>query len=243
MTNDEFLKKAFSMAHFLSGISPNQMISIKGCDSTHLYCSEYSLQLMGATESEIIGKTVWFPLYDHNPDIEKIIREEDLSILESRMPKMVFKINRFTTGLTPYVCSKAPLINQSTNQVVGILFQGFEMNFVNFQQYLLKYIFLSNNNSSIHTLPSLSKREKQVVFLFMAHLSSREIANTLYQIEKKQISKSGVDTLFYDQLYPKFNVRSRHELYKKLQDMGYNEMIPEEILISSSMPLSKINIY
>src|SRR3990167_5815899 len=114
MGNDDFLEKAFSTARFLSEISSRQMISIKGCDSTHLYCSPYLLQLMGAAEKEIIGKTVWFSLYDNSSDIEKIIREEDLFILESREPKMVFKINRFTTGLTPYICNKAPIINSYT---------------------------------------------------------------------------------------------------------------------------------
>lgn len=244
MTNDEFLKKAFSAAHFLAETSDTQMLSIKGCDSTHLYCSPYLLKLMGAQEKEIIGKTVWFPLYDNDLDIEKIIREEDLFILNSRKPKMVFKINHFTTGLTPYICNKSPLINPETNDIVGILFQGFEIGIINVHQYLLKGISDPSKNISLsEECRHLSKREKQAIFLFMANLSSQEIAEVLYQIEKKQISKSGVDTLFYDQLYPKFKVRTRQALYKKLKAMGYDDMIPKEILISSSMLLNRMNVY
>ena len=244
MSNDDFLEKAFSTARFLSEISPKQMISIKGCDSTHLYCSSYLLQLMGATEKGIIGKTVWFPLYDHSSDIEKIIREEDLSIIESREPKMVFKINRFTTGLTPYVCSKAPIINPDTNDIVGILFQGLEMGSVNLDQYLLKDIFLNRkNNVEILLAPKLSKREKQVIFLFMAHLTSQEIAAVINEVDENQVLKSTVDGIFNDQLYKKFNVCSRLELYKKLKSLGFQNKIPQEILQSGSFILPILKVY
>lgn len=244
MNNDDFLEKAISTARFLSDISPKQIISIKGCDSTHLYCSPYSLQLIGATENEIIGKTVWFPLYDNDADIEKIIRAEDLFILQSRQPKMVFKINRFTTGLTPFICNKTPIINPSTNDTVGILFQAFEMGLFNLHQYLSQGAFINTKNySSVVSLPNLSKREKQVIFLFMAHLSSQEIAGVLYEIEGKQILKSTVDGIFNDQLYKKFNVHSRPELYKKLQALGFENKIPEELLKSASLFLPGMSVY
>ncbi|MDP1574679.1 MAG: hypothetical protein Q8L78_07090 [Coxiellaceae bacterium] len=243
MDNNQFLKKTILMAEFLSRTSPKQMISVKSVDSLHLYCSPYLLELMGATTKEMDKKAVWFPLYENNKEIEQIIREEDLLIIQAREPKMVLKINKFTTRITPYICNKSPIINPETNDVVGILFQGFTIGNANLHHAILS--LLSNNTKKYHNkLPQkLTKREKQVIFLFMANLSSQEIASLLSSIEKKEISKTAVDSLFNDQLYPKFEAHSRIDLYKKLHALGFENKIPEAMLKSTSLFLHKTDVY
>lgn len=239
-----FLKKAVLCISFLSQAIPNQIISIKNCASEHIFCSEYLAQLIGVDAKEVIGKKVLLPLYDYEIAIEAIIAAEDQAIMTSRLPIIVLKINRFTKGLTPYTSIKSPLINPSTNNVVGILFQGFEIGLTSLNQYLAKdFSPVGINKLEIAKPPHLSKREKEVIFFFLANLSSQEIAEMLYKIEGKRITKSTIDSLFNDQLYVKFNVRSRPALYKALKKMGYENRIPRELLATSSIVLDPLNPY
>ena len=244
MTDREFLDQAFVAMRFLSNASAKQMLTIKDCNSAHLYCSSYLLELMGVSELDILGKTIWPPLYDYDPDFEQIIIAEDQAIIQSQKPKMLLKINRFTTGLTPYVCSKTPLINPGTKNTVGILFQGFEMSFLALSQQLLKASAkLNQAQIKLAEHRNLSRRERQVIFFFLAHLGSQEIADILHQMEGRPIAKSTIDSLFKDQLYPKFNVYNRPALHQKLQMLGYQTLVPEELLTHASMFLSKIDVY
>ncbi len=244
MTDSEFLTQAMAAARFFATASAQQMIAIKACDSTHLYCSPYLLELMGVSEMDILGKTIWPPLYDYDPDFEQIIIAEDQAIIQSQKPKMLLKINRFTTGLTPYVCSKTPLVNPDTQNTVSILFQGFEMSLLALNQQLVKASAKLNQpqiKSAEH--PNLSRRERQVIFFFMTHLGSQEISDILHQMECKPIAKSTIDSLFKDQLYPKFQVYSRSALYQKLEAMGYQTLIPTELLKHASFFLSTMSAY
>ncbi len=65
----------------------------------------------------------------------------------------------------------------------------------------------------------------------------------LYQIGGKSITKSTVDSIFNDQLYAKFDVYSRIALYKKLQSLGYDQLIPKELLSTKSIMLDIMKAY
>jgi hypothetical protein len=240
----DFLALVVELMEFLTKTIPKQMIVIKNIHSEQIFCSDYMLQLSGTTASEIMGKKTSLALYDNDPDFENIILEEDQMVFTSREPKTLLKINKFTTGLTPYLCTKSPIINPSSNRVIGLLFQGFEIGPTSLEHYIKKLFPLSKRkkvDSSL--LPKLSKREKQVVFFFLANMSSQEISEILYKIEGKRISKSTIDSLFNDQLYAKFNVHNRLSLYKKLLEIGYENKIPRELLASTSVVLDMFNIY
>ncbi len=244
MTDTEFLKAICSAVVFLAKAMPRQMITIKGADSGHLFCSDYLAELVGVKAEQLMGHKVWPAIYDHNPDIETIIREEDQAVILARKPKVIFKINRFTTGLMPYFACKAPLINPKTDQVVGVLFQGFEMGALTLNQHVMDAVSsMSQTHKTQGACPRLSKREKQVVFFFMMHLGSQEIAEMLHQLEGKIIAKSTIDSVFIDQLYIKFDVHSRPALYKKLQQFGFGKMVPEGLLKSASTILDTICVY
>lgn len=102
---------------------------------------------------------------------------------------------------------------------------------------------LKKHQLNASEFPKLSKREKQVIFFFMANLSSLEIAEMIYKIEGKKVAKSTIDSLFNDQLYAKFDVYSRPALYQKLQAMGYDQLTPKEVLSPTSRMLDAMRIY
>ena len=242
MLDQDFLTHAISSVTFLSRAMPKQMIAIKDLNSTYIFCSDYLAKLTSSAISDLIGKKVWLSLYDDDPSFEKIIIEEDQKIINSREPNVLLKINKFCTGLMSYLAVKTPLINPETNHVVGILFQGFEIGLTDLTT-VVKNLTPPKKLVELHDLPKLTKREKQIVFFFMANLSSHEIAEMLYTIEGKRISKSTIDSIFNDQLYLKFDVYNRVALYKKLQSLGYEKMIPKELLSPKSIMLDIIHAY
>lgn len=243
MLDHDFLKHAVSALAFLSEAAPKQMIAVKDLNSVIIFCSDYLSTLTGLSPNQLLGKKVWLSLYDNDMDFEKIIVEEDQVIINSREPKLVLKINRFCQGLMPYLAIKMPIINPKTNNVVGVLFQGWEICTTALTTHLTNTSQSQNKTKNLSNRPKLSKREKEVIFFFMANLSSQEIAEILHKIGGKPIAKSTVDSLFNDQLYAKFDVYSRITLYKKLQSLGYDQLIPKELLSTKSIMLDIMKAY
>lgn len=178
--------------------------------------------------------------------IEMVI-EEDKSIIKTRKGYASLKIINFSDGLKPRVFLKHPLINSNTDNVVGVLFQTFEWGITtNFTQQIIQlYNTFDHEERTIADKMSykLTKRERQVVFFFLARLSSQEIADTLFKLDGKKIAKSTIDNIFTEQLYKKFNVTNRPALYSKLVEFGYNKLIPQEVLVSSIIPLATSRVY
>ena len=242
MLDNEFLEQAVQAATFLSLASPKQIITVKNSDSVHVFCSDYLSKLTGIELDQLLGKKVWLPLYDNDSNLEKTILAEDKEIMSHREGKMLLRINRFVSGLTPYLSLKIPLINPATNHVVGLLFQGWEIG-ANLTTLMVAPLNLTRKSIHLTKMPKLTKREKEVIFFFMSHLSSQEIADMLSNLEKKSMSKSTIDSIFNDQLYIKFKVHSRISLYKKLQSLGYDLLVPKELLSSTSIKLDIIQTY
>jgi hypothetical protein len=241
-SDEDYLKELIDSLSFLSEATPRQMLAIKNIHSEMVYCSEYLAELIGASVDSLLGKKTRLSLYNDDPDFENILIREDQTIIEQRIPKIVFKVNNFQKGLLPYISMKSPLINPDTQNVVGILFQGLEQGVLSPQHYFSRGDAGSHINDVYENM-RLTKREKQVIFFFLANLSSQEIAEMIYKVEGKRVSKSTIDGVFNDQLYLKFGVTSRVALYQLLQDRGYVNMVPKEILCNQSIFLETLKPY
>ncbi|MBA8737424.1 helix-turn-helix transcriptional regulator [Chromobacterium violaceum] len=220
-----------SVAHFtaIATAVPEIIIGVKNLNSEHLYCSPHYLNLLDLKLEDVCGEIVIQP-YKTSISNNLIIAEDKLVILE-RGPRSYLLITSLRDGVTPRMVVKLPIINPATDNVVGIVyfFHNFPASPLG-QQMRILCNKLNQGDISNETLIKLSKREKQVIFFFLANLSSQEIADHLCQIEQKKISKSTIDSIFNEQLYSKFEVGSRSALYSKLINLGFNRMIPLEVL-------------
>lgn len=239
LSDNMFLQGVIYQVNSLMKILPKQLFSIKDLDATTIYMSEGLANFLQIEVSSIIGKVTLFSLYE-DPDIEQKIKEEDKKIINSRMAGTILKVNKINGSLKAYLCIKAPIINPETNHVVGLLVQVIESGIVNFMDNLLLENIECNSSDVV---PSLSKRERQVIFFFMAHFSSEEIVQALLKVSGKKITKNAVDNIFKDQIFPKFDVYSRVALYKKLKMFGFNHKVPQEILTGSSQLLTAVESY
>lgn len=72
---------------------------------------------------------------------------------------------------------KFPILDEK-GQVVGIMFQSIEMSIYNFGQHITNsHNLLTKNNLQVS---KLTKREQQVAYLFMNHLTNQEIYDAKY---------------------------------------------------------------
>jgi hypothetical protein len=236
--NQQFLQAIISAVKLISTAMPMHMLGIKDINSVNVYCSKCFADAIGVAEESIIGHT-----FCPNPILE-IVVNEDRQVFQSRRLHSFLKINKFHNMIKPLIFIKLPLINPDTDDVVGLLFQVFEYGIANdFNQQIGSLYNMFSATSKKLSQIKLSRREKQVVFFFMAHLSSQEIADMLYQLDNKRVSKSTIDSIFTDQLYLKFNVTNRIALHQKLLKLGYDRFIPQEVLVTGSMPLEAAKIY
>jgi DNA-binding CsgD family transcriptional regulator len=243
-SDSKFLKRFVSAIDIISEALPKQMIGIKDCHSINIYCSRYFLEeVLAIDASKIIGKLTIENDAGRFSPVDQIIAE-DQGIINRRKPQAFLKLNNFNDGIRPRIIIKSPIINPATDNVVGLIYQGIDWSLINFNQQLIKaHQLFKPQGKELANLPKLTKREKQIVFFFLAKLSSQEIADILYTIENKHISKSTIDSIFIDRLYIKFEVTNRQALYDKLLALGYDNLIPQDLLISTTIPLNEPLVY
>ena len=223
----------------LDNAIPDQMLGIKDINSINIYCSKAFANALGVLETDVIGK------HFCTNHILDIVTNEDQLVFKTRKLHAFLKIYKFHNIIKPLIFIKSPIINPDTKNVIGLFLQVLEYSIAkDFRMQVCGlYNIFATKEKELHNIIKLTKREKQVVFFFLAHLSSQEIADMLYQLEKKPVTKSTIDSIFTDGLYLKFNVTNRVALHKKLLELGYDKFIPQEVLVSGSMPIEAIKVY
>lgn len=228
--------KALTMLH---KAADDTMVTVKSMSLEYVYSTDYWNQRMGGSLLGDAGKALCKERYDHAPEITEQIAYEDEYVIRNKKSITTFKVVRLPDELEPFYCKKSPIINPETGNVVGILNSGFFVKNATYREIMLKQVESRDVSSPL----KLTRREKQIIFLFLSHLSSQEIASILGQFDNKKISKNTIDSVFRESLYEKFNVYSRLELYKKLVNMGFINRIPQELLRVKSMILSEVEVY
>jgi hypothetical protein len=162
-----------------------------------LYISPYFLE---QTETNFDPQNASISLWKNYPF--NLVREDELKIMQLRTPMQFLVLDYFAGKLSPRIFIKTPIINPKTNNVVGIICQS-----IAYQQFNLK----TSLNQALNTQdqkddakqssePTLSTRQKEVVFLLLNNLSSQEIANFINKTTSKSIKKTTIDSIFSEQL-------------------------------------------
>lgn len=226
LIDDAYLLEIISASRLFANAMPECILGIKNVNSEHIYISPYLLTLLNITLGDNKKVSIW-PRYS----LESTCKD-DQDIIKKRESKSFLIFCTVDALLKPIMFVKTPIIHPETHQAVGLIYQGFH--YEHFDLY--KHINgLFSDLPPVENAPTkipikLSTRQKQVIFFFMAHLASQEIADQLSLINHKKIAKSTIDSIFSEQLYVKFNVVSRQQLYETLLLLGYDKVIPQSIL-------------
>ncbi len=242
MNDNDFLNKIINSFKQIEDGLPNLITIIKGLDSKILYASNIYAIMVGKSINELLGTTGLPPKtgkYD-----PKLSIEEDNQVITQRCRHEFLKIGTFCNKIQPLIVLKDPIINPATQNVTGIFYIWKKLSMSSFgQEIITSFNVTGTDQTRITHGIKLSKREKQVIFLFLTNLSSQEIAKALSLMDNKTITKSTVDGLFTEQLFVKFEVHSRVALREKLISLGFDRVIPKELLISISIPLHEMSTY
>jgi hypothetical protein len=238
MSDPEFLLYVIELLGKMEAIAPQQMWLIKDNNFLHQYISQ-SITLLVEDNDNIIKNKMFAKAFSSTL-MEKINNEEDQVVIEKRQVIYALKVFNLKRRFFPCISVKQPLINPTTNNVIGILGQLMEISIINLGQQISE---IYRKRPDAIAKIQLSKREKQVIFLFLNNFNSQQIAAAISNLEQKTISRSTIDSLFVDQLYPKFNVYNRPALTLKLKQLGYTTLLPESLLTENSIKLNAVSLY
>lgn len=242
MNDNEFLRNIVNCFKQIEIGLPNLIYTIKDLDSKIVYVSNLYAIMVNHTLDELIGTTGLPPKtgkYDPKNSIE-----EDKQVITHKKRYEFLKIGRFCNKIQPLIVMKDPIINPTTQNVVGIYYLWKKLSMSSFSHEIINsFNEIGVNKTATNIGVKLSKREKQVIFLFLANLSSQEIANALSQMDNKAITKSTIDGLFTEQLFVKFEVHNRVALKNALIKHGFDRVIPSELLVNISIQLNEMSTY
>lgn len=155
-------------------------------------------------------------------------------VISSKTPRKFLTVREFPDyPAKMFVLNWSPVINPDTGNIVAIYSSAHLLEVGNMSNVFARFYKYGDSRIRKDGLPTdlnLTQREKQVVFFFLLNFESQTIAELIARIEGKTISKNAIDQVFTKQLLPKFGVYSRKALYEKLQDLGYDRLIPHNIL-------------
>lgn len=241
MNNEEFLAKVIAKYKRLDELMPFFRISIKDTKTKILYATQRYKYTRGEDSSQIgeygLPPTVY--KYNQNQSIN-----EELEVQQTRTVKHSINMNYFEGTIQPYMTSKYPLINPDTDEVLGVVVVLHKVLYSNIQHQLLRALEIYEQPQFVDfNQYNLTKREKELIFLFLNGLSSKEIAMVLSKLENKPVSKNTIDNIFANQLRVKFDTFSREALYNKLLELGFDRLVSKDLLFNVKIPLQHIEAY
>jgi len=243
LSDKEFFNKFINAIEIVVMASPLQVISVMDTTLIFQTCSVEYARLFGTTPDQLIGlsgrdnikrvinnQEVIQPIY--NPIFVDRIESEFYQVINTQQPCMYLKILNYSSGRSPKIWLYHPVINPDTGKSIGIICQAMDYTSASLAKVIAPSKSKFKNRFDSDKI-SLSHREKQVIFFFLANYSSQEISDIINQHENSKTSKNSIDAVFRS-LIVKFEVINRFELYGKLMALGYDSSIPQSLLVNAS---------
>lgn len=237
--DDSFLQNV--VFGFYYGYNNSHISYIKTTSSIYAAVSKKFAELVGVTVEELIGKSD-FDLLCEARELAQIFYLQDRMVEKTREKRKFLDINHYATGVGIYIFRKSPIINPTSNNVLGTYcvvskFKSYSaINAVlNFQVHE-KHI----SQDDLIQYSELTIREQEALFCVANGITDRKlIANFLSSIYHKDI---GIETTkkILQSLYEKFPCASNMpSLNKYLVQHKYYEVIPASIIskLSSGITL------
>lgn len=216
LSDEEYLEqKILSIYRFKS----DTVCGIKDHDSVYIASSNASAKLLGFCEvKKIVGKK--------DEDIPcKLARDaeiffmQDREIEQTRSTRHYLNTYEYFSGVLPLKCSKTPIINPATNNVLGVYYEGNQLLINNILQIIFDLhgnrfgyyssLYLGNNPKQFN----LTNREQEVLYCICLGFSTRKaIANLLSYIHNREIRVNTIVDEVFKGLYRKLPCKSTAQL-------------------------------
>lgn len=241
MNDADYLANVIKTYAHLDKLMPHFRIIITDQYGVTLFCSKL-YQATRELDDLSVGHSA-IP-EDEGKYRSEIAIAEWQKVIETREAQHAINIHWFEGVVQPYLTSKYPIINEETGNIVAMFNIRQKVLYNSIQHQLLRALEIYDESKNIEFEKfKLTKREKQLIFLFLSGLSSKEIAIVLSKIDGKEVSKNTIDNIFTNQLRIKFNAFSREALYEKLLRLGFDRLVPKDLLVNVKIPLLSLTTY
>jgi hypothetical protein len=219
--DQEFLAQYLESIKFVYEHTSGFMGGVISPEYMPLYRASSS-ESMGANDNEL-ARLLQTP---------QLIAFIDKVITSRKLVKFIAARSFADFGTKVFIVNYSPVINPATNNLVAIAIRGNPLDVFNLSSILSRYYKHADTQTykfSENEI-SLTEHDKLVIFFFLLNFESQSIADLIGKIENKSISKNAIDQIFNKRLLPKFEVYSRKALYDKLQDLGFDRLMPQNVL-------------
>ncbi len=206
-TNDEYLQLQVLL---LSNIYYREIVAIKNIRLEYIAFSNAFSTTFGLTP-DFLGKADKIPYI--SPKINLEIEKQELKLIKDRKPyETVLHLDSQLKNI-PYLIKARPLINPSTQEVVGIIVFSVKIDLTRLRRMLLK----AQKHKLIKEIPIVSptlltKNQQLVISCLLLGFHQRKtIATMLSKITKNEVNEILVKNTL-QALYTKYSCNSTSEL-------------------------------
>ena len=193
MTDQDYLAKVIATYTQLDELMPHFRVLISDVRGITLFCSKLYIITRGSDNLTVGSSSLPAGGGKYHPDQALAEWQE---VVQTKLSKHAINVNLFEGVVQPYLTSKYPLINEETGNVVAIFNVRQKVLYNSIQHQLLRALDIYPEAKIIDFEKyKLTKREKQLIFLFLSGLSSKEIALILSKVDNKDISKKTIDSI------------------------------------------------
>jgi hypothetical protein len=246
LTDDEYLEESIINVYRLKS---DEICSIKDTKSTYMAITPVFARMLGfASIDKVIGTIGDVGKGQGLPSqIEAVVEvfyKQDREVEQAREMKQQINILEYTTGLEILKCTKKPIINPATGNILGT----FALNNKFILSNTLKTIINIHDNrfssqSSMDIIETakefdLAKKELEVLYCVCLGLSDRKsIARFLSFIHKKDINPDTTVKDAFSRLYEKLPCHSISMLAEYAISKGLHLRIPKSFIREGSFEL------
>lgn len=232
LSDDQFIAWQIWQLDF---IFEHEIVAIKNLGGEFLAFSQLFAQEFGATP-DLLGKTGKFMSSDFDIKIYEDVDIQEKRVINGLKPQRSLCVFRNNDVIMLYDMYKRPLINPSTNNVLGVhvviskyipnaIRQVIDTKFFNFQQNCANLVNCS-----------LSHLQNQIIFcLILGYTTRKEITNLLVKLTGLECNESRVKNAL-QALYEKFECNSPGRLIDLVISGCIKISIPAEIFPAGVFP-------
>ena len=235
MEHETFINDVILHFQALDKFTPNRFMAIKDKDLKYIYVNAGFASVYGLNSERIIGKS---ELELERKFMTGYSAKEEHNIIYNNSAEYYLNISTNNNHQIPVVFSKTPITNPHSGNVAGILIECLDMNIFSVSRNICRQMEIPNEPIKAQKAIRLSLREQQAVFLFLANFNSQDIADIINKIEGNHITKNTIDSIFRN-LFIKFDCANRVELFKRLIQYHFDQIIPKNILPECTIRLSR----
>lgn len=235
LSDEEYL--AFQVSQ-LTNMFSREKAAIKNIDLEYIAFTNHFADEFDFDET-CLGQTTQ-QIAEQTPEAAKQIHQQEMEIITTQLHKSVLFFRKADSYNICFMMRKFPLINPSTQNIVGILITAKRMNIMKFRNLLSKHIFRRNIEPPMEVEKQLNEKQLLIVTcLLLGFHKRKEIANLLNRSFMKGVNEIQIKNSLQT-LYDRYKCNSTMELIELISNSdNFEYEISASLASEGVMPIQE----